>query len=366
MRGSSAQSSSPSRAGAPAADRHGRGPRLAAGGGEDRAEQDQHEADRGGDREGLVQDQHAEQHRDGRVDVGDHGRAGRPDLGDQLEEDQERDRRADHREDQHGEHRLAGRPARRRLDQPGRHVRQRGQRQRRRHHAEGRQVGQRAGEDERADRVADHHHRDRDDRAGVAGADLEADQRGDPGQPDQQAEQPAAAEPLPLRAEPGEQRADQRDAGHQQAGQRAGQALLGEAEQEPRRADLDRGVEQQRPPAAQHRADQPAGQRHREQQHGGHRGPGQHQGGRRDLVDRDLDQQVRNAPDDRHRDEEHPPTAAHDDHRSSRLGQRPRSWTSAGGRMFPVVAARSRHPGRPPAIRAARPRRSPCRRSPRR
>jgi len=113
-------------------------------------------------------------------------------------------------------------------------------------------VGQPAGEDHRSDGVADRHDSQRQDGAEVAGADLEAHQGADTGEPDEQPERAPCVEHLvdtsqPGAARPGEQEADQRHRGDEKAGQRAGQ-LLGDTEQQPGQRDLDRGEGEDRPP----------------------------------------------------------------------------------------------------------------------
>ena len=70
------------------------------------------------------------------------------------------------------------------LDDPDWRVHQRREGKRCRHHADGREVRQLAGDDHRADGVADRAHPDLADREQVVAGDVEAEQDGHPGEAD--------------------------------------------------------------------------------------------------------------------------------------------------------------------------------------
>ena len=105
--------------------------------------------------------------------------------------------------------------------------------------------------------------------------------------------------------------AGERHGGEQQPRGRAGQALLGRAQEVPRQDDLDDRVGQHRLPPAHHRRDLAAEERQRQQQDRGQgRPPEDHHRGI-ELAHRDLDEQVRDAPGDPERGEQDQPTSSH-------------------------------------------------------
>jgi hypothetical protein len=159
--------------------------------------------------------------------------------------------------------------------------------------------------------VPDHHQQDGDHRQQLRPADVETQQRDDADDAEPHARQPDGGQPLLLAGQAGRQRRHEGHRGDQQAGQRAGQRLLGVGEQQPRAGHLQHREGQQGPPVAQRRAHLPPGDRPRQQQCGTDEAAGEDDGHRRDLLDRHLDEQVRNAPDHRHRQEQRPAPPAH-------------------------------------------------------
>ena len=203
-------------------------------------------------------------------------------------------------------------------------------------------------------RVADDHDRRPGGRAtrSVA-ADVRADDRHDADQPDQQAEPAVRSEPVGPPVTQGEHGPDEGHAGDEEPGQRARQLLLRGAEQHPRDRDLDRG--ERRRATASGRAS--AGRSTRRSAigrriAGGDRRPGEDQHGRRDLRDRDPDEQVRDAPDDRHQGEQDDPAPGHRARRAG--GGHPGSVAEAAGarrgasgRLRLAVSASRTGSGRP-------------------
>src|SRR5229473_7656914 len=114
---------------------------ASAAGGQSRAHEDEHEADAHPGREALVQHQDSGHRRHRGVDVRDHSCPHGPDLGDEGEEEQERQRRADEGEHaDRGEH-AGGRNGSRPLKSRHRRIHDGADRQRCRDHADRRQTG---------------------------------------------------------------------------------------------------------------------------------------------------------------------------------------------------------------------------------
>ena len=114
------------------------------------------------------------------------------------------------------------------------------------------------------------------------------------------------------------QRTEQRHARHEEAGEARRQSLLGVGQQQPRRAHLDRGEQKHWSPVTQRRS-QRVGARGEDQQHrSGDGRPAEHDDRGLYVLHRDLDEQVRNSPDDAHRREEQPTSARH---RTVHVGQ---------------------------------------------
>ena len=181
--------------------------------------------------------------------------------------------------------------------------------QRERHDPDRRHAAQAPGEDGRPDRVA--HGGDEAPAAARPGPVCRSRRRRSRGRPRGRRAGPARPSGLSRSVPPvatREHRPDQRRRGDQEAGERARQVLLRRAEEHPRDRDLDRRERPRssasgRAPPAGRRASSASGQQDRR----GDARPQEHQGGGRDLGDRDPDEQVRDAPDDRHRDEQDSP-----------------------------------------------------------
>ena len=154
------------------------------------------------------------------------------------------------------EHDVAGRPRGRRLGDADRQVGQRGDRERGGDDAQPRQVRQPPGQDQRADGVADGDDGERDD-----GARRHRRRPRSRPAPRRRRSRPAGrpagrpVEPVVGAGDHGQHGPDQRDGGDEQPGQRAGQPLLGDPEQEPR----ERRSRPRRRPAAGARRAAPRG-----------------------------------------------------------------------------------------------------------
>ena len=184
--------------------------------------------------------------------------------------------------------------------------------ERRGHDAEAGQVAERPHQDDRTGGVAHHDNRDQRDRGPVSSGHVEADERSHPGQADDQSHDGLPAERLPTGPRTGHDRAHQGDGGHQQARQRAGEALLGGRQQDPGDREFHRGVDDQRPPPGQDRSQLAAGGGDREQDCGPYPGSAEDQDGRAEVADRDLDEQIGNAPDHAHGGEQEQAATGHD------------------------------------------------------
>ena len=142
-----------------------------------------------------------------------------------------------------------------RLAMPERRVGDRGDQERSGDDAERRHIAEPPREDDRPDGVADGDAADLDD-----GRTFTCRRRGrrvaaTPTHPDEQAEPAAAALSLAFAGEADDDRADERDRGDQEPGERARQLRLGAREQHPGDRDLDHRVGEQRPPAREQRAE---------------------------------------------------------------------------------------------------------------
>jgi hypothetical protein len=110
----------------------------------------------------------------------------------------------------------------------------------------------------------------------AAAPDVDADQRGDAGEADEQADQPAPVHPVGDAQHPAEQRLDQRDRGDEEPGERAGDVPLGDGQQPEGGAHLEQREEQQPGPGRQQRAQLPARRRQRQEQESREERPGEH------------------------------------------------------------------------------------------
>ena len=147
-----------------------------------------------------------------------------------------------------------------------RDVDQGAQRQRQGHDADRRHADQAAGQDRRPERVA--HHDDAHLEQGRRVGGLEVRRRRSPATPTSPISRPdhgRPAEAVGPAADDGDDGPHERDAGHQQARQRAREVLLGGTEHDPRDGDLDQGEGHDPPPPRQHRAEVEAGERDRQQ-----------------------------------------------------------------------------------------------------
>ena len=128
-----------------------------------------------------------EQRRDGGVDVGDGRRANGADLGDQPEEEQERDSGAEDGEPDDRQEYAPGRERGRQLGRRHRGVPDRAHDQRSRDHSEARQVPEPAHEDDWPDRIADGDASDLQHGEAARPLGVEPDERGHADEPEQQA-----------------------------------------------------------------------------------------------------------------------------------------------------------------------------------
>ena len=224
-------------------------------------------------------------------------------------------------------------------------------------------------DDHRADRVADRGEQDREpaEQLARAAGDVEPEQHDHAGEADDQADQPRALGALLVVEPDRHQRDDQRHGGDQDRGEAGADALLAEADQRPRQADLDHGVDEQDPPVpadpAQRALVPGVGQQHGERDDdAAERDPD-----RRHVLDRELDEQVGDAPDDRDGGEQ-PPRArchggrSHRPHDSSRAAAAPvGSLAAASSRADTTsrAAGAVRNPGNRSCSAAAPVRRGP-------
>jgi hypothetical protein len=102
--------------------------------------------------------------------------------------------------------------------------------------------------------------------------------------------------------------------GDQERRERARDLRLRLAEQHPGQRDLDRGERDEREPEGDERPQLASRSRDRKQQERADGRAREHEEGRADVLDRDLDEQVRDAPDDAHRGEEQEAAARHGPH----------------------------------------------------
>jgi len=87
--------------------------------------------------------------------------------------------------------------------------------------------------------------------------------------------------------------------------------LLGRSQGDPGDGDLDGREDDHPAPPRQHRPHVDARECDRQQDGGSEHRPREHERRRRDLGDDDPDEQVRDAPDDRHQGEQDEPASGH-------------------------------------------------------
>src|SRR5919108_6410035 len=161
--------------------------RQAAVGGQPGAGEDQQQTHHGSGGHGLAEDRDTERQRDHGIDVGDDRRPARAHLGDQSEEEEERERRADEAEHGYRRERLRRRSGLRQVGGRERRDEEGGDSERSGHRAERIDVGEPALDDHRSDRVTDRREEDgaRAGQLGAAAADVDADEARHSGEADQ-------------------------------------------------------------------------------------------------------------------------------------------------------------------------------------
>ena len=212
--------------------------------------------------------------------------------------------------------------------------------------------------DHRAARVARGGAEDRQPAEQLVGAagDVQAHERHDAGEAEHEAGRPTARHALGRRDEEREERHDQRCGGDDDRRQRGVDVLLAVRDERERQRDLDDREDRDPAPRPRDRPQRPRAPGEPQQHHGGQHDarPGQ-EDRRHAVVDGQLDEQVRDAPQRRHRGERCPcpgthgcmlTTAYRQSLDASRLDRRARA-----------------PPGRPPAARRSDPRTS-CASSP--
>ena len=133
-----------------------------------------------------------------------------------------------------------------------------------------------------------------------------------PGEADQQAHEPAPGRPLRAVEAQRQHRHQQRHRRDDDRRQRGVHVLLARRDQRERDRDLQERVGGQPPPAALQRPERPGAVREHEQHHRGEHDPRpRHERRREPVVDRDLDEQVRDPPQHRHRREPRPRPCRH-------------------------------------------------------
>src|SRR2546427_8389257 len=274
------------------------------------ARDDQYEPRRRARSERLPEQRDAGEQRDGWVHVGDHRCAHRPDLRDQSEEEQKRHRRAGDSEHRDRADHGGRRHRRRELGDPYGGVDERAEPDRDRHHVEGGKIGKAPRNDERAESVPGHDQRHFHDGGNVS-AEVEPEERYDAGEPRSEAGKPSRAQWLVGARQPGEEGAQQWDRGHEQPREGAADAPLGVGEQPPRKGDFDQGEEKDRSPARQERAQVAIPQHRGQQKQRAEASAQEHEARGQQFPDRDLDQEIRDPPDHRQRQEEQPTSACH-------------------------------------------------------
>ena len=196
--------------------------------------------------------------------------------------------------------RLAADRAGRQREQRRRRQGQRPDDERRRRDADRLHAAQLALEIQAADRVAQRgqqHHQAAGERLGVA-AEIEAEQQHDADDPDDDARGGDPARALVLVEADGEQRGEDRRRRHEDAGQRRGDRALAVGDQQERQDDLHDRQDHDRRHASAQRAE---GRRADRDRHEHERAEGEPCEDDEDRVEaavqRDLDEQVRRAPD---------------------------------------------------------------------
>jgi len=181
-----------------------------------------------------------------------------------------------------------------------------------------RRVGELARDDQRPQGVADRNQADLAHGPEIASRDVEADQHRHADEADDKTEQAAGVEAVAAAGQPAEDDPDERSRGDQKGGQGARQAQLGVADEEPWQRDLDRRVHDDPFPMTQRGPEAAASQGNGHEDQRADEGAAEDEGHGADVVNRDLDEQVRDAPDEAHGDEQSPTAPAHSPLRRAR------------------------------------------------
>ncbi len=279
-----------------------------------RAEQDQRQPDERSGARVLVEHGDAADDRDHRGDVGDHQRAPGPDLDHQRGVDGERGRGAEQAKHHQRHDRLGRGGLRRGIERRRRRQDERGDGERRAHRRPRVEVGEMALEHHRPDRVAERREQDRGRAQQLVAVPrhVDADQRHDAEQADQESREPRAGDPLGGVEAQGEQSDEQRRRGDDDRRERGRDVLFAGRDHREGDRDLDHGEDRQPPPATAHGGEQaePPGEREQDRRPEHYPGPGE-EGGGDAVVDGDLDEEVRDPPEDRDGRERRPGARAH-------------------------------------------------------
>jgi hypothetical protein len=186
-------------------------------------------------------------------------------------------------------------------------------------------------DDHRPARVADRREQDRERAEQLAGppGDVEPEQHDHAGEADDQAGEPRPLGALLVVDADRDQRDDQRHRGDQDRGEAGADALLAEADQRPRQADLDDRVDEQRLPMPAEPAQRALVPGVRDQHDERHDDAPERDPDRREVLDGELDEEVWDAPDHRDRREQPPPASGH-------AGGRHRAINSSRAASAPV------------------------------
>ena len=166
--------------------------------------------------------------------------------------------------------------------------------------------------DERRRRVADAHEQDLDDAPPRRlAAEVGGDEQRHAAEPEGDAGEPPRRQRVAVAEQVGDDRADDRHARDEQAGEAGRKVALGVGEQEPGDRHLQRGERQQRPPARERGADRAGTGGDDQQRDDGDRRAAEHDDRWGHVLDGDLDEQVRHAPDGAHQPEQDPGAPVH-------------------------------------------------------
>lgn len=174
-----------------------------------------------------------------------------------------------------------------------------------------RQVGHPARQNRGTDRVADDDDRDLRDRPDIGAADVEAHDRRDAEHAHEDAEPVGEREASGPAHEEGDSDAHERHGGDEQPRGRARELLLGRTQEVPRDDDFEQRVREHRLPAPQHDEHLLAVEREGQQEERREARTAEHDHRGVEFLDRDLDEEVRDAPRDTQREEQDDAAASH-------------------------------------------------------